>query len=499
MWGYILRDKEEIKPTRASIFLFGSPASIHQMLPRPTLDIQWITVNKDDPIPKTRWIDRFVSEDNLITTWIELVSRYIKKAAKPFRIDPHTLLRNDAHPEYRVFREAAINLLIHQDYGDHSRKGVIKFFQDCIQFWNPGDIFGATTDILKPGEKDVRNPRIVTAFRRLGLCEQAGTGMIMVLKEWQALGYTKPCFENDRFRHAFELILPEIAKKSIQTYTHTEQTSEQVGEQVIKILHFCKSFKSKKDILEHIGLSFTYLNYKRHIFPLIDNKYIELTIPDKPQSRLQKYKTTCKGLKFLNKQVSEQVNKQVSEQVSEQVNKQVSEQVNKQVGEQVNKQADEQFIKILQFCKSFKSKKDILKHIGLSFTYFNYKRHIFPLIDNKYIELKIPHKPQSRLQKYKTTHNGLIFLNKHFSEQVSEQVIKILQFCNKSFKSKKDILKHIGLSSIYLNYKRHILPLVNNKYIELTIPDKPQSQLQKYKTTHNSLKFLNKHVSERSQ
>ena len=34
-----------------------------------------------------------------------------------------------------------MNLLIHQDYGDHSRKAVIEFFTDGIKFWNPGDSF----------------------------------------------------------------------------------------------------------------------------------------------------------------------------------------------------------------------------------------------------------------------------------------------------------------------------------------------------------------------
>ncbi len=86
---------------------------------------------------------------------------------KPFReIDPVTLARRDAPAGIRVFREAAINLLIHQDYGDHSRKAVIKFFSDGVQFWNPGDVFGDDSRLWEPGEKEVRNPSIVTAWRR---------------------------------------------------------------------------------------------------------------------------------------------------------------------------------------------------------------------------------------------------------------------------------------------------------------------------------------------
>ena len=57
-------------------------------------------------------------------------------------------------PVFRVFREAAVNLLIHQDYADHCRKAVITFFLDEIQFWNPGDVFGDDRTLLQPGEME---------------------------------------------------------------------------------------------------------------------------------------------------------------------------------------------------------------------------------------------------------------------------------------------------------------------------------------------------------
>lgn len=100
---------------------------------------------------------------------------------KSFRdIDPATLERRDSPAGLRVFREAAMNLLIHQDYGDHSRKAVIQFFSDGIRFWNPGDSFGDERRLLEPREKEVRNPAIAMAMRRIGMCEQAGTGLRMM-------------------------------------------------------------------------------------------------------------------------------------------------------------------------------------------------------------------------------------------------------------------------------------------------------------------------------
>lgn len=55
--------------------------------------------------------------------------------------------------------------------------------------------------------KHLRNPAIVTAFRRIGLSEQAGTGMRAIYRNWQSLGHVPPVIENDKARKAFELRL----------------------------------------------------------------------------------------------------------------------------------------------------------------------------------------------------------------------------------------------------------------------------------------------------
>ncbi|MBF0133982.1 MAG: winged helix-turn-helix transcriptional regulator [Magnetococcales bacterium] len=165
-------------------------------------------------MPETRWIDRIVCEDNIIQAWEQLLSKYRFFTPKPFRdIDPVTLGRRDDPPGFRVFREAAVNLLIHQDYGDHSRKAVIKFFRDGIHLWNPGDVFGDDSRLWEPGEKEVRNPSIAMAMRRIAMCEQAGTGLRMMREAWRKLGHPSPTYKNDRAGKAFELFIPELDKE----------------------------------------------------------------------------------------------------------------------------------------------------------------------------------------------------------------------------------------------------------------------------------------------
>ena len=102
---------------------------------------------------------------------------YYRFAEIPFELEPHTMQRKDQPVDYVAFREAIVNVLIHQDYSDHTRKPVIQHYYNLTRFWNPGDAFVSVDDLLEPGEKDVRNPLIVTMFRRIGFSENSRMGI----------------------------------------------------------------------------------------------------------------------------------------------------------------------------------------------------------------------------------------------------------------------------------------------------------------------------------
>jgi len=196
-----------LAPTRMAVLLFGKGRYVRQILPRAIVDYQRIDSNFIDWTPEKRWDDRVVFEENIIQTWLGLVEKYMRLSESSFSVDSKTLRRNDDPPDYISFREAAINLLIHQDYGDHSRKPVIKFFKDKTIFWNPGDAFVNKAELLDASEKEVRNPSIVNAFRRIGLSDQAGTGIRSIFNNWNYLGNTPPEVINNKSAKTFELSL----------------------------------------------------------------------------------------------------------------------------------------------------------------------------------------------------------------------------------------------------------------------------------------------------
>jgi predicted transcriptional regulator len=73
---------------------------------------------------------------------------------------------------------------------------------------------------------------------------------------------------------------------------------------------------------------------------------------------------------------------------------------------------------------------------------------------------------------------------------VSEQVVRILRACASGPMSKTALLQAAGLANAYLNYKRHIVPLLDSGLLEPTIPNKPNSRLQQYRLTENGRKAL---------
>lgn len=206
-WGFVVEKGDQLVPTRSAVLLFGHGKYVRQILPRAVVDYQRIDTEFDQWSPELRWHDRMVVEENLVQAWLTLVERYMRQAERPFAIDAANLRRHDNPPDYISFREAAINLLIHQDFGDHTRKPVMKFFRGRTIFWNPGDAFATTDQLLEPTEKEVRNPSIVSAFRCIGLSDQAGTGMRSIFSNWQRLGHIPPVIANSKADKTFELTL----------------------------------------------------------------------------------------------------------------------------------------------------------------------------------------------------------------------------------------------------------------------------------------------------
>lgn len=206
-FGFVREHEDTLAPTRAGVLLFGAERNVRQVLNRAVVDYQRLDRSVEDEDSEVRWDDRVVIEENLIQTWQTLFEKYAQLASHKFGLDASTMRRADDPPDFVTFREAVVNLIVHQDFGDSRRMPTIKIFRDETQLFNPGDAFASTSELLDPGDKEVRNPTILSAFRRIGLSDQAGTGIRAICREWSRLGHVPPSMENDKSAKCFRLAL----------------------------------------------------------------------------------------------------------------------------------------------------------------------------------------------------------------------------------------------------------------------------------------------------
>ena len=201
-------------------------------------------------------------------------------------IDPETGRRKD-RTEYPVeaIREAVLNALIHRDYS-HLTEGTpvqINFFTDRLEIHSPGSLYGRmTVEQLGHARPDLRNPALAVMTEVLVGAENRYSGIPTIRREMAAHNLPEPVFENRR--NEFVVILYNGAStKPIQ------ETPEEVT-----LLEYCREPRGRKEIAQFLKLKTASYARERYIRPLLNEGKLEMTIPEKPRSTHQKYRTVQK-------------------------------------------------------------------------------------------------------------------------------------------------------------------------------------------------------------
>ena len=219
--GLVQDDNGQLKPTRAAVLMFGTDKLLRQQLSRCVVDAFWHNSTLDQSDEAERWADRRELECNLFDAWRQLAERFMYHAEQSFDIDETNLQRSHETPDYIGFRESAVNLLIHQDFTDHSRVPRIDFYKDASVYWNPGDSLVEQSKLGKGGSA-TRNPLIMQTFVRIGLSERAGSGLKAVFRNWRELERSEPEIINDVAAKTFQITLGrKPAVSELQTQLHS--------------------------------------------------------------------------------------------------------------------------------------------------------------------------------------------------------------------------------------------------------------------------------------
>jgi predicted HTH transcriptional regulator len=228
-----------------------------------------------------------------------------------------------------VFVEILTNSLIHRDYYQNAPIRLF-IFDNRIEIHSPGILPDSVTEeSIKQGISKPRNQLLFDNAKYLLPYTGIGSGIVRAMKSYDHI-----TFENNYIKEEFivTVIRQEILddydeRKSDYDNDYDERKSDydmeksnydgnydsnydaqkSVHDGVYdsvhdeKILTFALIPKSRKEIMDLIGLSTHTDNYEHHIVPLLKKGLLAMTLPDKPKSKNQKYVTTERGEALLKK------------------------------------------------------------------------------------------------------------------------------------------------------------------------------------------------------
>ena len=178
-----------------------------------------------------------------------------------------------------AIREALLNAVIHRNYTDGSDIQ-IKIFDDQISIFSPGLLYGGLKlDELKSDnyKSRLRNKLVAEAFYLTGNIEKYGSGFIRIRKALRE--YPEVSFKAE-----------EMSGGILLTFT---QESQPLAQRIINIL--MDGEIAKQDIAIKLGQQVVSGQLNKIVRDLLQEGVIEQTLPDKPNSRHQKYRLTKAG------------------------------------------------------------------------------------------------------------------------------------------------------------------------------------------------------------
>ncbi|WP_295586206.1 Fic family protein [uncultured Lamprocystis sp.] len=292
--------------TRAALLLCGDMGPLSFVNPTPRVDFRRMNYPSTDPVHEERWSDREVVDGNIVQALRLLLDRFERLVPNPFALEVDGFTRRAVGPHLAPLREALVNLLVHQDHGDH-RIARVLWYSDKILFENPGDSLVPLQELLAGGATDCRNPTVQRAMRMAQLAEQAGSGVVGLCERWEGLTGQVPVIANDPAGKTYAIELPWPQEQATERVTPqvTLQVPPQVTQQVSQLVEALDGEMTRGDLLERLGLKDRMHFVSAYLTPALDFGVVEMTIPDKPRSSRQKYRLTESG-RVLAQQLSNQ-------------------------------------------------------------------------------------------------------------------------------------------------------------------------------------------------
>ncbi len=204
----------------------------------------------------------------------------------------------------QAIEELLVNALIHRDYFT-SASIRLMVFADRVEIISPGHLPDSlNTETIRQGTSSRRNPTLTDHAVNILPYRGIGTGIPRALHDWPATELV-----DDPAGNQFKAVLrrpapaagtagatPEVAPEV------TPQVTPEVTGEVRRLLAVMAGEMKRAEIQQAMGLKDEKHFRTTYLQPALQAGLIEMTVPDKPNSRLQRYRLTARGAAIVNQQ-----------------------------------------------------------------------------------------------------------------------------------------------------------------------------------------------------
>lgn len=229
---------------------------------------------------------------------------------------------------YQAIEEAVVNAVYHRSYEEREPIEIRITPEEITVFSVPGPDRSIRLEDLRSGKavsRRYRNRRIGEFLKELDLTEGRSTGIPKILRVMRENGSPEPQFETDDDRTTFLIRLPVHTRYNAQPEQNTDQdkpasgldlpdstdldtvqATVQAGDLVEKtILRLLEPLQheplSVVELLDKLSIRHRASSRTTYLVPALTQNLVEMTLPDKPKSRNQKYRLTAKGRALLQR------------------------------------------------------------------------------------------------------------------------------------------------------------------------------------------------------
>ncbi|MBD3243672.1 MAG: hypothetical protein GF331_23985 [Chitinivibrionales bacterium] len=273
------------KMTNAGALLFCRKASDHLI----SATVTCVLFQGTD---KVKILDQKVYDRDLVSNYRDAVV-YLQSHLNTEYIITLTRTNKLELPE-EALREALLNALAHRDYRSSANVQVY-IFSDRVEIVNPGGLV-AGMKLEDLGRKSMpRNPLLFGLLHRMHLVENVGSGMKRMNQLLKADGLPPLQVEADEnwFTVTFRRSVTDRPQSQLESQPESQPESRRIAGRLLALL--ISEPLSKKQMSTALGQKAISGQLNTVVRELVSDGLIEYTIPDKPTSRLQKYRLTGKG------------------------------------------------------------------------------------------------------------------------------------------------------------------------------------------------------------